>query len=158
VSRVVCQPHGGAVGELDRILDIGIRPADVREIVASVGVNVDPRFERWIERAGPLCWTAYVDGEPAAIYGLSPITERVASAWAFGTRAMRRAVPAMTRHIHLVMWPSAVRYGFHRAEARSIEGHDLSHRWLPKIGMRHEGVCRAFGARRETFHLYAWTS
>lgn len=105
------------------------------------------------------CWTAFCKGDPACAFGVapqSPLTPWLWSAWAFGTKRMVRAVPAITRHIEQVLIRQAIEAGATRVEARSLIDHDIAHRWLAGLGATREGVCRTYGRNGEDYELWAW--
>lgn len=100
-------------------------------------------------------WIAYLNGQPAAAFGFQPMTTPVWQAWALGTRAMTRVIPAITRWC----WSQEQRLidaGVRRVEARSIEGHDQAHRWLERLGCSRVCALPDHGRDGELFYLYAW--
>ncbi len=80
------------------------------------------------------------------------------TAWAFGTPAMRRAVPEMTDFIMRVQLPHIMKtYRPKRLEVRALASHDLAHRWLTAMGAKMECLMPRFGKDGEDFVLYSWT-
>lgn len=134
-----------------------IRDQDKREIRAVYKYQTSCDLATYCLAASPNCaWVFEHLDEPIAIYGMTQPMPHIAVGWAFGTDRMRRAIPAMTRHILERGIPSMSARGVHRIEVRSIMDHDISHRWLAKgLGGAFEGVCRAYGRNREDFALYA---
>jgi len=104
-------------------------------------------------------YCAWLDGSPVAAFGFSPATPAgtVLSAWAFGTRAFTRAVPAISRYGAQVVAPLLVADGVRRVEVRSIKGHDIAHKWLHSLGARREAELCDWGRGGETFELWSWT-
>lgn len=101
-------------------------------------------------------WVALVDGQPAAAFGFQPWTVPVWIAWAWGTRHLKKAMPAITRWC----WQQEDRLleiGVRRLEARSIAGHTQAHRWLEQLGCKRVCDLPDHGRNGELFHLYAWT-
>ena len=137
-----------------------MRAEDAAEIYCQL-----PEGTRSVDVAGLSCantehaYCAWVQGSPVAAFGFSPAshTGTVYSAWAFGTRRMARAVPAISRFGARVVAPRLVAQGVQRVEVRSIEGHDAAHRWLARLGARREARLRAWGRSGEAFFLWSWT-
>lgn len=104
-------------------------------------------------------YCAWYRGSPIAAFGFAPASYggTVWTAWAFGTHAMKRAVPAITRFVLGEVAPQLVGDGIRRVEARSIAGHDLAHRWFARLGARRDGELRCWGRGGETFSLWSWT-
>jgi len=155
---------------------IAVVPATLRDI-AFVTANLRPEDRREIRSSADLastveaaviayetsknwCWTAMRAGQPIAAFGVaetSPLTPHIRTAWAFGTRHFRRAVPAVGRFA-CEHWPDRLKAaGVRRLEARSLAGHDIAHRWLCGLGARLEGEMAQYGTGGETFLLWAWT-
>ena len=100
-------------------------------------------------------WIAYLDGTPAAAFGFQPYTYAVWIGWAFGTRAMVRAIPAITRHC----WAQEQRLldiGARRVEVRSLKGHDIAQAWLTRLGCKWRCDLPDSGRDGETFELWSW--
>jgi hypothetical protein len=107
-----------------------------------------------------LAWAAFIDSEPVTIFGAAHIPDFIphqASGWAYGTRRMKRTIPAVTRHCLNVLQPMLIERGVHRMEVRSYMGHDLPHGWLRGMGYQMEGIARRYGRRGEDFAIYAKT-
>lgn len=104
-------------------------------------------------------WIAYINEEPAACFGVaegSPLQPHLRSAWAWGTDKFKRAAPAMTRFC-LEEWPRRlIADGVTRVEIRSIEDHDLAHKWLSALRAHKEADMPNYGVSGETFTLWAW--
>lgn len=101
-------------------------------------------------------WVAQWKGQPVAAFGVAPLATSVLSIWAWGTPAMWRAVPAITRYVDQVLAPEWDALGVTRVEARSIVGHHAAHRWLRSLGWS-EVPCPEFGRDGEDFILFAQT-
>lgn len=108
---------------------------------------------------GEHAYCAWERGSPVAAFGIAQasFSSTVRSAWAFGTRRMRRAVPAISRFGLETLAPLLLAQGVLRLEARSIADHDLAHRWLAVLGARREAELRRWGRGGETFVLWSWT-
>jgi hypothetical protein len=156
---------------------IAIVPATLRDI-AFVTANLRPEDRREIRASADLAstveaaviahetskgwsWTAQIAGQPVAAFGTaetSVLTPHIRTAWAFGTRRFRRAVPAISRFARTVWSDRLAGEGVRRLEVRSLAGHDIAHRWLASLGGRLEGELMHYGTGGETFQLWAWTS
>lgn len=135
-----------------------LREQDRKEIFATA------RLESTVQVAalsyyGSHCWTAWIDDQPHAAFGVSdtsPLTPHLRSAWAWGTKRFKRCVPAITRFV-LKEWPPLLfDDGAVRMEVRSLQGHDLAHKWLKALGARHEATMPGYGVNGETFELWAF--
>lgn len=136
-----------------------MRDADRREVLATANLGS-------LTEAAALCvlgshehaWCAYLNGEPVGCFGVaygSPMQPHIRSAWAWGTKRFKRVVPAISRFAHR-HWPSLlIGQGVNRVEIRSIEGHDIAHKWLGYMGARLECELRNYGTGGETFLLWS---
>ena len=138
-----------------------LRPEDRREIRASADLasTVEAALIAY-ETSRDWCWTAQIAGQPVAAFGAaetSVLTPHIRTAWAFGTRRFRRAVPAIGRFA-LAEWPDRLAgERVRRLEVRSLAGHDIAHRWLAGLGARLEGELVRYGTGGEDFQLWSWT-
>lgn len=138
-----------------------LRDEDRKEIEASARLDsvTQAAMLSWALSGPDWCWTAWLDGQPHAAFGISsmgPFQPHMRSAWAWGTRRFKRCVPAITRFA-TDNWPSMlIGIGVTRVEIRSLDGHDIAKRWLSGLRARHEGVLRSYGVNGETFHLWAF--
>lgn len=135
-----------------------IRSEDWREIACQLPEGMAPIDAALISIASGLSWVARLDGQPVAVFGASPQTPagNVLALWAWGTKQMRRAAPAITRFVRDEMAPAWVAEGKTRVEARSIVGHDEAHRWLTNIGFLAEPLPQ-WGRGSEDFILFSMT-
>lgn len=138
-----------------------MRDADYREIGCL--------WKAWDTRALGRCaletavdgmaWSIWDKGQPIAAYGLShasPFDPEHWQAWAYGTDRFKRAVPLMTRHFDSIR--DVIRASCRRLQVITHTEHDLSHRWLERLGAEREGVLRAYGRNGEDFAVYAWVN
>jgi len=136
-----------------------MRAADLAEISCL--------WKHWDTRALAICavehslpgmaWSVWLKGQPVAAYGfsyVSPFDPDHWQAWAFGTERLKRAVPAMTRHVNSLRDQIAAEC--RRLQVLTYKEHDISHRWLESLGAKREGVLRAYGRNGEDFVVYAW--
>jgi RimJ/RimL family protein N-acetyltransferase len=100
---------------------------------------------------------AYLNGDPVAAMGLTPLHPGCLSGWAWGTKRMWRVIPAVTRFCR-ASWRKLQAEGFRRIEVHTIADHDISHQWLEKIGAKREGIARAYGRNGEDYVTYALTT
>lgn len=112
----------------------------------------------WYLSGPDWCWTAWLDGQPRAAFGISALSDRqphMRTAWAWGTDRFRRCVPEITRHMRT--WPARLYAdGVTRVEVRSLKDHDLAHIWLSGLGARRECEMPGYGVNGETFELWSF--
>lgn len=103
------------------------------------------------------CYVATYRGNPALVFGVSPMVTAVLSAWAFGTKEMTRCIPAATRFLksRKADW---IAQGYHRMEARTLSTHKQAHRWLESTGAKRVCSLPEWGSDGELFYLYVWRS
>lgn len=98
--------------------------------------------------------------QPVAAFGVSPFSAMdpdIWLAWAFGTDAMLRAVPAITRFLRESFIPDLRgRSNVRRIQCFTLSSHDISHGWLKGLGAEFEGTMKSFGRGGEAFDIYAW--
>lgn len=104
---------------------------------------------------GAIAWLVGLE-KPIAVIGMRPMWPGVVSAWCYGTDDFELLGKSLTKLVVKSMIPQLLSQNQHRAECRSIEGHDAAHRWLEKLGFVREGTLKDCGRNRETFHLYGW--
>jgi hypothetical protein len=138
-----------------------LRQWDRRELSASALLSsmTEAAMLSWYMSGPQWCWTAWLGDQPQAAFGVStmgPMQPHLRSAWCWGTDRLRRCAPAITRFC-VKEWPSRlIGEGVTRVEIRSLEGHDLAHRWLAGLKAHHEGAMKGYGTNGETFELWAW--
>lgn len=134
-----------------------MRDADRREIYCQRANDNARELATTSAYVSPLhCYAAFEGGSPIAVYGASEQHPRMWTAWAFGTPRIRRAIPAISRHIREHVIDALLASGANRVEVRSIADHDIAHRWLESLGAEREGLLKGFGRNAEDFVLYAW--
>ena len=108
---------------------------------------------------GEHVYCAWHRGSPVGAFGFAAASYSgtVWCAWAFGTRRLKRAIPAISRFGVETMAPRLLHAGVKRLEVRSIADHDVAHRWLARLGARRDGELSAWGRCGETFFLWSWT-
>lgn len=136
-----------------------MRPADAAEISCQIppGMKLgDFAFRLHQGLAEGWSWIAELEGQPVCAFGFQPLSTPVWTGWAFGTKKMLRAVPAMTRHC-LAQEQRLLDAGVRRLEVRTMKGHDLSTRWLRHLGCTWRAELEDHGNNGEPFELWAWT-
>lgn len=133
-----------------------MREQDRREIAALIDIEPVHLAVLSLQASGGRAYVAYLNGQPVAAMGLTPDVPGVLRGWAWGTDRIYRAVPAITRFCR-ESWGSLQDEGIRRVEVRTIIDHDISHKWLRKIGARFEGQAHQYGRDGETFMTYALT-
>lgn len=138
-----------------------LRDEDRREIFASAKLEsaTEAAMLSWYSAGPDWCWTAWLDDQPQAAFGISlisPLQPHMRSAWAWGTDRFKRCAPAITRFCKQE-WPHRlISEGVTRVEIRSLAGHDLAHRWLAVLPARKEADLINFGVNGETFEMWAF--
>jgi hypothetical protein len=99
-----------------------------------------------------------IDDQPVAVFGTAPLNRACLSVWALGTKRMRKALPAIWRHMIDKHLPDVVEQGYRYMEARSLSTHVEAHRWLRWLGATVLGEPHEYGRDRETFLLFRWTA
>lgn len=137
-----------------------LRDEDRREIFASAVLEsaTEAAMLSWYSSGPDWCWTAWLDNQPQAAFGISAVSHfqrHMRSAWAWGTDRFKRCVPAITRQAQKC--PALLlAEGVTRVEVRSLQGHDLAHKWLSGLGARKECDLPEYGVNGETFELWAF--
>jgi len=138
-----------------------LREADRREVFATAVLEsaTAAAMLSWYASGPEWCWTAWMDGQPHAAFGVSrasPFQPHLRSAWAWGTSRFIRCAPAITRFCK-IEWPRRlIGEGVTRVEIRSLKDHDLAHRWLKALPARYEGEMTGYGVNGESFELWAF--
>jgi hypothetical protein len=149
VADVLIRPT--QVGDTD-ILFANLRPADLAECEAYGDRDIRESIRGSAARS-LLCWTAFVDGELAAIIGCAPISVMggIGSPWMLGTPVLDRHSRILVRRTPgyiaqmLRAFPHLVNF-VHAKNTTSV-------RWLRRLGFTlHEAV--PFGARGDLFHPF----
>lgn len=104
-------------------------------------------------------YTVRLRGRNVAAVGATQLSVcgSVYSAWAWGTKELNRVAPRIGRYFLSVIAPKLIVDGCRRVEVRSIEGHDMAHRWLTTLGARCESRMQDYGRNGELFLLYSFT-
>ena len=134
-----------------------MREADRREIFAC-RTSYDPLVIAYgitkASRFGGVALTP--SGRPAAVVSAIERWPRVYEVAMFATDEWPAVAWSLTRFVSQRMRPAMLKAGGHRAECRSIVGHDVAHAWLDRLGFRCEARLPDFGKDREEFLLFAW--
>lgn len=99
-------------------------------------------------------FVARVNGVPAMAFGGAHQSPTTLSAWSFGTKDFRRAVPMASRFIMGPLRDHSVLHGYRWAEARVMASHDTAIRWMQKsLGAEVAGHLPGYGVGGEDFIL-----
>lgn len=96
------------------------------------------------------------DGKPVAAIGAIEIHPHVWSVWMFATDDFPKIALELTKFAFRHLAPAIRKVGGHRAECRSIVGHEAAHRWLRFLGAKEEARLSGYGKNGEDFILFAW--
>lgn len=135
-----------------------MRPQDRREIGAVRDLSSTGALATAAVMGSAVSMTAWLGDEPVTAFGVSEISDGVCAGWAFGTDRMVRTVPAVTRYCLSHVKPALIEAGYRRLEVRTAIDHDVSHKWLRRLGFRPEGVCWGYGRDGLAFVMYAATA
>lgn len=135
-----------------------MRDQDWREIAATGLVTSKTEAAVWLVTRSPEhAYVAYLKDEPVAVFGVCQVgAPHYWSGWAFGTDRMKRAIPTITKFCLGTIKPDLLARGVRRVEVRSAVEHDLSHRWLARMGAHFEGIALDVGRNGEAYATYSW--
>lgn len=133
-----------------------MREWDRREIFATRW-NDDPDAltVEIVSRCGPCWWVAGTE-RAIAVIGATEIWPGVWSAGMFATDEFPKIGLSLTRWVRKSMIPLLRSEGMHRAECRSMAGHEVAHRWLALLGAEMESRVPNYGKGGEDFFTFAW--
>jgi hypothetical protein len=135
-----------------------LREDDLREVMATRWTDDPVALTSDIMSNGEFGWIAGTeDRVPVAAFGAIPVWNGVWEVWLIATEDWPKVALGVTKFIKKTMIPAMREAGVHRAQCRSIEGHETAHRWLEFLGAHRESTMPKFGRDGETFHLYCWT-
>lgn len=141
-------------------LSLYIRSEDLREALSThPSDNINEVLSLVFDLAsgnGDLNFAAYRDGLPVGAGGIVEKWPGVGSIWMLATTDWHRVANTATKFAKREVIPTAWQQGFHRLEARSIEGHDTAHRWMMYLGAKDEARLRSYGKSGEDFIVFSW--
>lgn len=105
---------------------------------------------------GKLGWGATHEGRPVALFGATETWPGHWSCWLLATDEWPKVALSVTKFTKRRIMPHLVERGALRCEARSIDGHTKSHRWLEAIGCVQEARLRRYGRNGEDFLVFRW--
>jgi len=135
-----------------------MRPADEVEIMCQLPETTKRHELAYYLLQSMEAHTAWLDGNPAASFGVSYMTPVCMSVWAIGTRRMRRTVPAITRFMTDLVGGKYIDLGFKTMEARSHVNHLEAHRWMVSTGAVQVDLPYIYGRNGEKFITFRWTA
>lgn len=137
-----------ASGDVE-ILHANLRPSD-RDECAAYGTDPLEMIRSSVARS-VLCWTGFVDGELAAVIGVTPLTATVGVPWMLGTTVLDRHARVLVRRTPeyidrmLAAFPHLLNY-VHAKNTTSV-------RWLRRLGFTLSAP-EPFGPLGEPFHRF----
>jgi hypothetical protein len=134
------------------LLAANLREADLAEVRAYGYDDPLPGLERSVA-SSVLCWSGFVDGELAAIIGVSPISviSGVGSPWMMGTPLLDRHSRILVRRTpdYIARMLTAFPHLVNHVHAKNV----TSVRWLRRLGFTlHEAA--PYGPLGEPFHPF----
>ena len=134
-----------------------MRDQDRREITAVIEES-DTAIGYMLFASSPgLAWCGWLDDQPVAAFGISRLYAGLGGGWAYMAPRGVRLVPAITRFALRQVKRQVLAEGFRRIEVRTAIDHDISHRWLERMGFAREGIAVDYGAGGLDFATYAVT-
>lgn len=136
-----------------------LRPLDHEEAFCQLPPGTPTAIlARWLVMSGD-AFVAYIDDEPTALFGTTPINAACFSVWALGTKAFNRTVPAISRFIMREHIEKRIAIdGARTMEARSLASHTTAHRWMRSLGAElATPEPFPYGRNDEPFLLFRWT-
>lgn len=134
-----------------------LRPADEVEVLCQFPSGVKRHELAYMLLHSMEAWAVHIDGQPVAAFGAAYMTEVAASAWAIGTKRMKRAIPAITKHFRTDIGPRLGDAGYRMLEARSHAEHHEAHRWMVATGAVQADQPYIYGKNGELFITFRWT-
>lgn len=135
---------------------LNMREADADEIFATRW-SYDPLdLARQIVQLATIGFVACLDRDPVAVVAATPIAPTTMAVGMFATSLWPKVALSTTRFARRLIQASVTEGQIHRAECRSISGHQQAHDWLELLGAVREAELPDMGRNRETFFLYAW--
>ena len=135
-----------------------MRDQDRREITAVIEES-DTVIGYMLFASSPgLAWCGWLDGQPVAAFGVSRLYAGLGGGWAYMTPRGVRLVPAITRFALRHVKRQLIAEGFRRIEVRTAIDHDISHKWLARLGFHLEGTAYDYGAGGLDFLTFAATA
>lgn len=134
------------------LLHANLRPADFAECLAYGHADLAASLESCVRRS-LLCWTAFIDGELAAILGVTPVNvlTGMGSPWMLGTPVLEQHQRVLVRRTPeyiakmLKAFPHLVNF-VHAKNTTSV-------RWLRRLGFTLHAA-QPFGPLGEPFHPF----
>ena len=129
-----------------------LRPSDMAECLAYGRGGIAAGIEASVNRS-VLCWTAFIDGELAAVLGCAPISmlTGIGSPWMLGT-------PVLDRHQRVLVRSTPEYIGkmlnaFPHLVNFVHANNNTSMRWLRRLGFTLHAA-QPYGALGEPFHRF----
>lgn len=135
-----------------------LRPEDLYEFSA-IGVVPDaaPWIVKQLASVQGDAWLIEFKGKPVFVWGVSQRHSGVYTLWGFGTKDVRRAMPAITRWGRDEWLPGFLaKENVRRIEVRIPISSIHSLKWLQALGMQIETVCPDYSVVGEAFYQLAF--
>src|SRR5215510_13846262 len=135
-------------------LAANLREPDVRELACQLDPEIDiAEAAVQLMLNAPISHIVRRNASPIAAFGAVPLTHVVWQLWAFGSKDLWRAIPAISKHFWF-MADTMIAMGIRRLEVRAWQGHDLAPLWLRAVGCTHVADLSDHGHSREVFELW----
>lgn len=133
-----------------------LREWDRKEVFATRFSDDPDQLAMDVLRWGPNWWVAGED-KAIAVIGATEVWPGCWSVGMFATDEFSKIGLPLTKWVKRSMIPHIAQQGIRRGECRSIEGHEMAHRWLETLGAKREGDgLKKYGKDGETFFTYVW--
>jgi hypothetical protein len=135
-----------------------MREKDQKEIFATQWSDDPWSFANGVLKCGDFGFVLHADdGEPVVCCGALAMWPGVWSVWMFATDRFDEIALSTTKFGKRVFFPALDAAGWHRMECRSLDSHDIAHRWLESFGAYKESETTKYGKGGERFFVYCWT-
>lgn len=128
--------------------------SEIQAVIPATRTEIGAMLFAW---SPGLAWCAWLDDAPVVAFGVSASFNGLGSGWAYGTKRMPKVMKAATLFALRTVKPMLIAQGFRRVEVRTSVDHDLSHKWLERLGFTREGIAVDYGMGGRDFVTYAAT-
>ena len=117
-------------------------------------LNFDKEKMKGIGTSYPT-YTYLVDEEPAAVFGVVPMSTTSAEIWSITSDTIDEHPIAYVRWSKHVIKQTMDSMGLVRLQAVCLVIHDISKRWLESLGFNVEGIMRKYDSKQNDYYMMA---